>query len=187
MEHKEYSSDDSYRIYHQISFDKQDHDPLKTNRGYGTIIIHKIIPSITYVGYPIDYRLLLRIMYIDKDIRRILKYYIEHMGVSDIKETISEIEVNDDIHEMWIGEMSSKTREVNPVNIKKRKLFTLLGNTILSLDPLTFYHRDLLMLFKVMDLKSRKEELRNILKTWRFKYDKPETDLFIFDCEDFKL
>lgn len=183
---QEYKSEEGYWIKHPISFDKQEYDK-NSKRCYGNIVINKVLSTVTYVGDPIDYRLLIRMLYIDKDVRRTLKKYLDgcnliHECMS--KPTISEVEVCPDIHDMWYGEMTKQTYEVDPVNIRKRRIFTTFGNTVISFEPVYFNPIELMMIFKVMELKSRKQELRNILNVWRFRYDIPENETFIFESDD---
>lgn len=188
---QEYKSEESYWIKHLISFDKQEYDK-NSKRCYGNIMINKVLSTVTYVGDPIDYRLLMRILYIDKDVRFILKSYLnEYTLISEetsFRPTISEVEICPDMNVVWYGEMSKSTYETNPVNIRKRRLFTTFSNTILTIEPLCFNPIELLMLFKVFGFESRKRELRNILKAWRFRYDIPESEIFIFESDkDLKI
>lgn len=184
---QEYKSEEEYWIKHPISFDKQEYDK-NSKRCYGNIVINKALSTVTYVGDPIDYRLLIRILYIDKDVRRTLKKYLDGCTLipenSISKPTISEVELCPDVHSMWYGEMTKQTYEVDPVNIRKRKIFTIFGNTVFSFEPVYFNPIELLMLFKVMDLKARKQELSDILKVWRFRYNIPENEIFIFESDD---
>ena len=187
---QEYKSEEEYWIKHPISFDKQEYDK-NSKRCYGNIVINKVLSTITYVGDPIDYRLLMRILYIDKDTRSILRSYLnEYTLIPDksFRPTISEVEVCPDMNDIWYGEMSKSTYETDPVNTRKRRIFTTFNNTILTIEPLCFNPIELLMLFKVLGFESRKHELRNILKVWRFRYDIPESEVFIFESdEDLKI
>lgn len=187
---QEYKSEEEYWIKHPISFDKQEYDK-NSKRCYGNIVINKVLSTITYVGDPIDYRLLMRILYIDKDTRSILRSHLnEYTLIPDksFRPTISEVEVCPDMNVIWYGEMSKSTYETDPVNTRKRRIFTTFNNTILTIEPLCFNPIELLMLFKVLGFESRKRELRNILKVWRFRYDIPESEVFIFESdEDLKI
>lgn len=187
MINQENKLEEEYWIKHPISFDRQDHD-TNSRRGYGNIIINKVLSTVTYTGDIIDYRLLMRILYIDKDVRRTLKTYTNEFDLipedSSYRPTISEVEICPDMIDVWFGEMSNEVYEVDSLNVRKKRLFTTLSNQILTVEPLTFTPLELLMLFKVMKLKSRKEELRGILEAWRFRYDIPESDVYIFESDD---
>jgi len=188
---QEYKSEEEYWIKHPISFDRQDHD-TNSRRVCGNIIINKVLSTVTYVGDQIDYRLLMRILYIDKDVRYTLRSYLNEYTLiskeTSFRPTISEVEICPDMNVVWYGEMSKATYETDPVNIRKRRLFTTFNNTILMIEPLCFNPIELLMLFKVLGFESRKRELRNILKVWRFRYDIPESEIFIFESdEDLKI
>lgn len=165
--------------------DDDGHHPY--DRRYGSIIINKCTPEIGYIGDKIDYRLLMRVLYTDKDVRKHVEENAQCL-IKYIKGKPAVIEDGDLIKRIFTG------REIELVGDKiliKEKLVMMYLDCdksiipdILSDEPrIKFFDSDLMMLFKAFKFKSRKKELKVIEESFHFRMDDEITDSAVFEKE----
>ena len=182
-----------YHIIKSFSYTRYDGEKTMFDQLYGTILINKCIPIIGYIGDRIDYRLLTRILYIDKDVCEHIKEHAPAL-IDSIKGKPAVIEEGTGIKEIFTG------REINVDNVdniivKNRLVLSYLESdgsiipNIMDEEPqIKFYDSDLLLLLKAFEFKSRKKELKEIEEHYNFKWDEgPITDSVVFEKDELKL